>query len=515
MQIEDGGRTTIRPFFSGEPHRVSDELLHRLSTGDEDAAHEVFQQYLERLTALARSRLSARLSPRIDPDDIVMSAYRSFFLRARRGEFHLAEGRDLWHLLVEITLHKLYRQTAHHTAQRRSYRRETAASEAATAAQSREPSPETAAAVADELAAVIQELSPDVRRVLELRLQGCQIDEIAQSEGKSDRTVRRWLEDAKAALRKRFPQAVPLDQQRPPKITPRSKPLWIDSLLPDSLLEFHDYKLTRQIGAGGSGKVYRAVVRPAGTVVAVKFLKRSLLRRRELIERFVNEAKLVATLRHPGIIRIHGVGRTPNRGFFLAMDYWERGDLQTLLRAGQVSLRDALRWVGEGAEAIQHAHNHGVIHCDLKPGNLLLADDGRIVVSDFGLARTSDDLLRDDIAGTPAFLAPEQLDPRWGAIGPRTDVYGLGAILYALLAGHPPRTGSVRDILNAIAAGRAPNPISGVPSNVAAFIQACLWSHSDARPVSAGQVAAQLQAVGKIISPQLDRISIINNNDFD
>jgi eukaryotic-like serine/threonine-protein kinase len=243
----------------------------------------------------------------------------------------------------------------------------------------------------------------------------------------------------------------------------------------EAVLSFDHYRLLRQIGVGGSGKVYRAVIQPAGTLVAVKFMKRALLRRRELVERFVSEAKLVAQLRHPGIMRIHGVGRTPRGGYFLAMDLCERGDLQSRIAQGPVALADAMRWVTEAAAAMQYAHEQGVIHCDLKPGNLLIADDGRIVVSDFGLARSLGDSSGSFIAGTPAFLAPEQLDARWGAVGPRTDVYGLGAVLYTLLCGHPPRTGAVREILKAIAAGQEPEPLNkNVPGSVAEIVRSCL-----------------------------------------
>lgn len=474
---------------------MSDDLLQRLAEGQEDAAQDVFEQYVERLTALARSRLSARFSSRVDPDDIVMSAYRSFFLRARRGEFRLAEGADLWHLLVEITLHKLYRQTAYHAAQRRSIHRESADVDGSPQqAVSRESPPEAAILLADELSAVLAALPPDERAALEFRLQGLELAEIAESLGTSERTVRRWLDAAKQMLRRRFPNAIPLAGERRVRRVTQPKPLPLEFAAPESLLRFDDYRLLQQIGAGGSGKVYRALLRPAGTVVAVKFMKRALLRRRELVEKFVNEARLLAELRHPGIMRIHGVGHTPNRGYFLAMELCERGDLQRRIATGPIAPAEAVHWVAEAAAAIEYAHGHGVIHCDLKPGNLLLADDGRIVVSDFGLARTSADLLRDDIAGTPAFLAPEQLDARWGAISPRTDVYGLGAILYTLLAGHPPRSGLVPDILNAIAIGREPDSITGdVPDHVRAFIHICLSTQPEVRPASAGQLAAHLQ----------------------
>jgi RNA polymerase sigma factor (sigma-70 family) len=501
MQIEASGRTTIPLIPLAEKCAVSDELLRRLGKGDEDAAQHVFHEYLERLTALARSRLSSRLGSRIDPDDVVMSAYRSFFVRARRGDFELTEGRDLWHLLAEITLHKLYRQSAHHAAQRRSVQRETSdATGAPPQAISHEPPPEGAALLADELSAVMAELSADERAALELRLQGMELEAIAKSLGKSERTVRRWLDTAKDSLRRRFPERVPLAAPKPVRLSRRPKPLTLDFAQPESLLSFDDYKLLQQLGAGGSGKVYRALLKPAGTQVAVKFMKRSLLRRRELVERFINEAKLVARLRYPGIIRIHGVGHTPNRGYFLVMELCDRGDLQRRTAAGPIAVGEAVRWVAEAAIAIAHAHDHEVIHCDLKPGNLLLTEDGRVVVSDFGLARTSDDRLSGHVAGTPAFLAPEQLDARWGRIGPQTDVYGLGAVLYTLLAGRPPRSGSVRDVLDQIAAGSQPQPIQReFPPELATLISACLSPHPAARPASARQLAARLQKLEKIL----------------
>jgi len=484
---------------TGEDSATNDRaLLDRLREGEESAAADVFQRYFQRLTALARSRLSMRLTARIDADDIVMSAYRSFFLRARRGEFALEPGKDLWRLLVEITLHKLYRQTVHHSAQRRAAQRETADSSGAPSmASAREPSPETA--VADELAALMNSLSSDVRHALELRLQGYEVHEIAQSLHKSERTVRRWLDEVKDAMRCRFPELLPATRSESIKTvrkTKRPKPAPLESLLPQPLLDFSDYTLVRQIGAGGSGKVYRAVVQPGGVVVAVKFIKRSLLRRPEFVERFVREAKIVAWLDHPGIIRIHGLGRTPNRGFFLAMDYHPRGDLQSPIAAGPIALTDALRWVGEAATAIQHAHEHGVTHCDLKPSNLLLADDGRIVVSDFGLARQAADVSPDNIAGTPAFFATEQLDARWGTIGPQTDVYGLGAVLYTLLSGQPPRVGSVQDVLAAVAEGRAVPPLINAPDDVAAICRRCLAARPSDRFGSAQELTGAIREAG-------------------
>src|SRR5438874_10834543 len=133
---------------------ASADLLDRLMRGDEDAATVVFERYVERLTRLARSRLATKLASRVDPEDIVLSAYRSFFVAARQGRFELERGGDLWRLLVEVTLHKLFRSAEHHLAKRRSVEREEVASRSpssALALTGKGPTPDEAVATADEL----------------------------------------------------------------------------------------------------------------------------------------------------------------------------------------------------------------------------------------------------------------------------------------------------------------------------------------------------------------------------
>ena len=176
----------------------SADLLALLQSGDEDAARAIFEQYAERLTRLAQSRLSAALAPRFDAEDIVQSAWRSFFVAARAGRFEVERGGDLWRLLVEVTLHKLYRQVARHEAQRRSMRRQEAIASAAIA--SIEPTPAEAAAAADELDAILRELPPRGRQALALRLQGYEHAEIARQLGCHERTVRRDLAAARRVM---------------------------------------------------------------------------------------------------------------------------------------------------------------------------------------------------------------------------------------------------------------------------------------------------------------------------
>ncbi|WP_406698356.1 sigma-70 family RNA polymerase sigma factor [Singulisphaera sp. Ch08] len=171
-------------------------LLEQFRNGDDRAAEPLFARYFERLIALARSCLSPRLASRTDPEDIVLSAYRSFFVEAREGRYSLERGGDLWRLLAAITKHKLLRQVRHHRADRRSVDVETPfdpSEEGRHRGHQYEPTPEEAAALADEVEQVLSQLSPFGRRVLELRLQGLQLSDIAEDTGRSERSVRRSL----------------------------------------------------------------------------------------------------------------------------------------------------------------------------------------------------------------------------------------------------------------------------------------------------------------------------------
>ena len=172
---------------------TSAELLERYRQGDPQAADLLFGRYVERLTEMVRWQIAPLLKRRLDPEDAVHSAYRSFFVRARQGEFVLQRSGDLWKLLVAITLNKLRRQIAHHRAQKRDVGRERRLDVAAETTGS--PSPLEALAAADELELFMAELTPLQRTVLELRLQERRWEEIAAATGRSERTVRRILEE--------------------------------------------------------------------------------------------------------------------------------------------------------------------------------------------------------------------------------------------------------------------------------------------------------------------------------
>ena len=181
------------------------EILDRYRRGDSAAADELFARYVERLTRLARARLSPMLAARTDPEDIVMSAYRSFFVGARAGRFTLARSGDLWRLLATITLRKLYRQARRQRTAGRSAAMETLLAEKD--AFSREPSPEEVVGLSDELESLLSRLDPLARRVVELRLQEESLVAIAELTGRSERTIRRTLAEIRGSLAKRMERA--------------------------------------------------------------------------------------------------------------------------------------------------------------------------------------------------------------------------------------------------------------------------------------------------------------------
>lgn len=177
---------------------ASRRLLDQWRQGDDQAARQLFDQYAERLIALSRKRLSQRLASRVDPEDVVQSVFRTFFLRAKEGQFKIEDQDDLCKLLVRITVHKTLRQVEFHQAAKRDPHQEESQGDAANdrllQALGREPTPDAAASFLDELDHFLGQLRPEDRRILELRLQGVENEEIAAQLGVSDRKIRRMIE---------------------------------------------------------------------------------------------------------------------------------------------------------------------------------------------------------------------------------------------------------------------------------------------------------------------------------
>lgn len=449
----------------------SRELLERYQAGQDDAATALFDRYLARLTALARSRLGPKLRRRIDPEDVVQSAYRSFFLHARDGAYELAEAGDLWRLLASIALHKLHRQIEQHTAAKRSVEREHGSGEHAADLSTPEPSAAEVVALSEVLQRALERLSAEQRQVLALLLEGRGVPEISAALGKSDRTARRAVAEVKRALEQQLNGE---SHAAGPSVKPQPEP--------HAPLRYSDYLLEQLVGAGGMGKVFRAREKRTGRTVAIKTLHKSRQTDERAIALFVQEAQVLARLRHPGIVGTHGLGRFPGGGYFLALDFIAGRDLQTRLAGGPVPLNEALRIASEVAAAVQYAHEQGVVHCDLKPGNVLLDQQGHVFVTDFGFAYLVADAAataRRLLGGTTGYVASEVL--RGSPPTPAADVYALGSLLWALATGDT-RADSVGDLER--------NPVS---RSLWAVIERCLAADPERRYRSMNDLAADLQ----------------------
>jgi WD40 repeat protein len=204
---------------------------------------------------------------------------------------------------------------------------------------------------------------------------------------------------------------------------------------------FGDYEIERELARGGMGVVFRARQISLNRPVALKMILAGQLANDTDVKRFYTEAEAAANLDHPGIVPIFEVGQHEGQHYF-SMGFVEGQSLAQKLADGPLPLREAAALMVKVAEAVEYAHNHGVIHRDLKPANILLDQAGNPRVTDFGLAKKleADSGLTGSgqIMGTPSYMPPEQAGGRRGEVGPAADVYALGATLYALVTGRPP-----------------------------------------------------------------------------
>src|SRR6266568_7769719 len=205
-----------------------------------------------------------------------------------------------------------------------------------------------------------------------------------------------------------------------------------------------DYELLEEIGRGGQGVVYRARQKSLNRTVALKIIGISHGRTKSHLKRFRLEAEAAAKLNHPFVVPIHEIGQRKGRCYF-SMGLVEGGRLDQIAKREPMSPRQATELIAKLARTVHYAHQHGIIHRDIKPGNILLDTKGEPHLADFGVARLleteNDATCTIEVSGTPSYMAPEQAHANNGHVSSATDVYGLGAVLYELLAGQPPFTG--------------------------------------------------------------------------
>src|SRR5213595_1847662 len=208
--------------------------------------------------------------------------------------------------------------------------------------------------------------------------------------------------------------------------------------------ELGDYELLEEIGRGGQGVVFRARQKSLNRTVALKVISLGQWASKAHLKRFRREAEAAASLDHPCIVPIYEVGERDGCCYF-SMKFVEGGQLDEAVRRTPMPMRQAAELMAKVARTVHYAHEHGILHRDIKPGNILLDANGEPHLTDFGLARlvehgsTVTGSL--EVMGTPSYMAPEQAVGNNAAVGKATDVYGLGAVLYELLTGRPPFAG--------------------------------------------------------------------------
>lgn len=267
-----------------------------------------------------------------------------------------------------------------------------------------------------------------------------------------------------------------------------------------------DFRVIREVGRGGMGVVYEAEQISLRRRVALKVLRHGPVADEVAMQRFQREAETVGRLHHTNIVPIYAIGAEEGVRYY-AMQFIEGRDLGRIAEGAReeghpLDLRQVAEWGLQAAEALAHAHQRGVIHRDIKPSNLILGDDGRIWLTDFGLARRLDDVtlsLTGALLGTPRYMSPEQAAAARQPVDHRTDLYSLGATLYELATGRPIfEATSAHEIIAQILHREpiAPRRLAArIPRDLETIILECLAKEPDHRYASAAALAEDLRAL--------------------
>ena len=262
------------------------------------------------------------------------------------------------------------------------------------------------------------------------------------------------------------------------------------------------YELKQRIGAGGQATVYLAEDTVLERQVAVKVMNQIVSEEEAFADRFMKEARLAASLTHRNIATVYDFKIEKDYACII-MEYLPNSVDKILHRNGPLAPPRASQITIHAAEALQHAHNNGVVHRDIKPHNILLSPEGMAKVTDFGIARASDLISTTDTVGTPVYMSPEQCR-RENVSDVRSDIYSLGVSFYEMLSGHPPFQGSYQELTEAHLSQPVPRFDSSlnIPQSLESIVMKCLAKDPDYRFQTSQELAASLRALFGGNTPQ-------------
>jgi serine/threonine protein kinase len=282
----------------------------------------------------------------------------------------------------------------------------------------------------------------------------------------------------------------------------------VDLPLPEELaklLPAGAYEVTGFLGAGGMGAVYKGMQIRLKRPVAIKIMRRDMGKDHDFEARFEREAQAMAKLNHPNIISVIDFGEAGPDYLFIVMELVDGTDLMDVIRSKQMTQEMALTLLPQICDALQFAHDHGIVHRDIKPSNIMLTRDGRVKMADFGLAKHFDHAesgFRTQTGtgmGTPDYAAPEQFDPTT-PVDHRADIYALGVMIYQMITGALPR-----------GVWRPPSQRAPVSTHWDAVVSRAMQNDPAERYQKASEVKTDVERVSKLVPPDATSASSLTN----